>query len=61
MGTLALYQYCICAVYSVSAYNVQNAIPKNIEDMQPIHWLQEILDWDYALEQLSGTYTYQHK
>lgn len=62
MGTLAwIYQYCICAVCSLSACNVQNAIPKNSEDMQPSHWLQEILHLDYALEQLSGTFTYQHK
>lgn len=49
------------AVYSLSTCSVQNAIQKNIEDMQPSHWLQEILDLDYALEQLSGTFTYQHK
>ena len=48
-------------MYSLSACNVQNAFPTNDEDMQPSHWLQEILHLDYALEQLSGTFTYQHK
>lgn len=56
-----IYQYSICDIYSLSACSVQNAVQENIKDLPPSRSLREILDLDYALEQLSGTFTYQHK